>query len=106
MATAFTKFINTPKIKVLEFLIEGREIDYSISDIAEGSGIGRTTLFRLWDDFVELGIVKNTRNIGNAKLYKLNQENPSVKQLIKLYDTLLVQQTEKILKKKEIIVEN
>ena len=47
-------FDNTPKIKVLEFLIEGRELDYSVSDIAEGAGIGRTTLFRIWDDFVEL----------------------------------------------------
>lgn len=33
---------NTPKIKVLEFLIEGRELDYSVFDIAEGTGIGRT----------------------------------------------------------------
>ncbi len=63
METIFTRAIgNTPKIKVLEFLIEGRELDYSISDIAEGAGIGRTTLFRAWNDLIELGIVKNTRN--------------------------------------------
>ena len=69
MTTKLIKiFDNTPKIKVLEFLIEGRELDYSISDIAEGSGIGRTTLFRIWSDFIELGIVNNTRNIRNAKL--------------------------------------
>ena len=35
METLFRKFMgDTPKIRVLEFLIEGRELDYSISDIA------------------------------------------------------------------------
>ena len=37
--------------------------------------IGKTTLFRIWDDFIELGIVNPTRMIVNAKLYKLNIEN-------------------------------
>ncbi|MBI4452741.1 hypothetical protein HY637_04895 [Candidatus Woesearchaeota archaeon] len=92
METIFTKAIgNTPKIKVLEFLIEGRELDYSVSDIAEGAGIGRTTLFRIWNDFVELRIVKPTRVIGNAKLYKLNLENAFVGKMAELFDTLVIQ---------------
>ncbi|MBI2672694.1 hypothetical protein HYX19_00375 [Candidatus Woesearchaeota archaeon] len=92
METIFTKAIGTtPKIKLLEFLIEGRELDYSISDIAEGAGIGRTTMFRVWDDFIELGIVKNTRSIGNAKLYKLNMTNPFVRKMVDLFDTLIIE---------------
>ena len=104
METIFTKAIgNTPKIKVLEFLIEGRELDYSISDIAEGAGIGRTTLFRIWNDFIELNIVKNTRNIGNAKLYKLNIANPFVKKMADLFDTLVI---EPLNKRKKVVVKN
>ena len=104
METIFTRAIgNTPKIKVLEFLIEGRELDYSISDIAEGAGIGRTTLFRIWDDFVELGIVKNTRNIGNAKLYKLNITSPFVRKFVDLFDTLVI---EPLNKRKKVVVRN
>ena len=100
--TIFTKAIgNTPKIKVLEFLIEGRELDYSVSDIAEGAGIGRTTLFRIWDDFVELGIVKHTRDIGNAKLYKLNLANPFAKKMIDVFDTLVI---EPLNKRKKVVV--
>ena len=102
METIFTKAIgNTPKIKVLEFLIEGRELDYSVSDIAEGAGIGRTTLFRIWNDFVELGIVKSTRVIGNAKLYKLNLENAFVRKMADLFDTLVI---EPLNKKRNVIV--
>ena len=104
METIFTRAIgNTPKIKVLEFLIEGRELDYSISDIAEGAGIGRTTLLRIWDDFVELGIVKNTRNIGNAKLYKLNITSPFVRKFVDLFDTLVI---EPLNKRKKVVVRN
>ena len=102
METLLIKAIgNTPKIKVLEFLIEGREFDYSISDIAGGAGIGRTTLFRIWDDFVELGIVKNTRNIGNAKLYKLNIANPFIKKMVDLFGTLVIEPLNK--RKKTLI---
>jgi len=102
METIFTRAIgNTPKIKVLEFLIESRELDYSISDIAEGAGIGRTTLFRIWNDFVDLGIVKHTRDIGNAKLYKLNLSNPFVRKFVDLFDTLVI---EPLNKRKRVVV--
>ena len=87
MDTLFRRaFGDTPKIRVLEFLIEGRELDYHISDIAEGAEIGRTTLFRIWDDLIRSGIIIPTRQIGNAKLYKLNQTSPFVKKLVNLFD--------------------
>src|SRR3989338_4089735 len=99
--TLFTKAVgNSSKIKVLEFLMEGRELDYSLSDIAEGSSIGRTTLFRIWNDFEKLNFVKQTRVIGNAKLFKLNNKNPFVKRLIELFDSLIINS----LKEKEIEV--
>ncbi len=90
--TIFRKAVgNSPKIKVLEFLIEGRELDYSITDIAQGADIGRTTLFRIWDDLIEAQIIKHTRNIGNAKLYKLNLQNPFVKKVVELFDEVVVE---------------
>jgi len=98
METLFRKSLgDTPKIRVLEFLIEGRELDYSITDIAEGAEIGRTTLFRVWGDLIENKIIASTRQIGNAKLYKLNIENPFVKKMVELFDEI-------ILKKKRVAV--
>ena len=92
METKFTKAVgNTPKIKVIEFLIEGRELDYSLSDIAKGAGIGRTTLFRIWEDLEDLNIVRYTRSIGNAKLYRLSTKNPLVKKLIRLFDFIVIE---------------
>jgi len=99
--TIFTEaFGNSPVIKVLDFLIEGRELDYSLTDIAKNSGVGWTTLHRIWDNMLGLRLVKQTRVIGKAKLFRLNMESDVVKKLIKVYDALLVQETEKTLNKK------
>ncbi len=91
METLFRKALgDTPKIRVLEFLIEGRELDYSISDIAEGAEIGRTTLFRSFEDLIKNKIIVPTRQIGNAKLYKLNLKNPFVKKLVEIFDEIIM----------------
>ena len=86
---------NSPVIRVLDFLIEGRGLDYSLTDIAENANIGWTTLHRIWDKLIQFNMVVPTRKIGRAKLFKLNEENPAVEKLIKLYDTLLYLETEK-----------
>lgn len=91
MKTLFRQALgDTPKIRVLEFLIEGRELDYSISDIADGAEIGRTTLFRIWNDLIKGEIIVPTRVIGNAKLFKINRNNPFVKKMIELFDEVTI----------------
>lgn len=91
METRFRKvFGDTPKVRVLEFLLEGRELDYSISDIAEGAEIGRTTLFRIWNDLIKAKIIIPTRQIGNAKLYKLNLENDFMGKLVEIFDAIIM----------------
>lgn len=82
-------FGDTPKIRVLEYLLEGRELDHSIGDIAEGAGINRVTLFRMWDKLEKSKIIVYTRNIGNAKLYKLNMDNPYVRILVDVFDKII-----------------
>jgi DNA-binding transcriptional ArsR family regulator len=96
---------DSPVIRVLDFLIEGRRLDYSLTDIAENANIGWMTLHRIWDSLLRFNIVVPTREIGRAKLFKLNEENPAVEKLIKLYDTLLYLETEKYFKRNvEVVV--
>ena len=99
--TIFTEsFGNSPTIRLLDFLMEGRNLDYSLTDIAKNSNIGWTTLHRIWQNLEKLEMVKQTRIIGKAKLYKLNMNNKVIKKLVNIYDLLLYQQTEKHLAKK------
>ena len=73
---------STPLIKVLDFLIENRIFDYSKTDIARETGISRATLDSFWGNLVELELVKPTRVIGRATLYKLNINSDSVKKMV------------------------
>ena len=82
-------FGDTPKVRVLEYLLEGRELDHSIGDIAEGAGINRVTLFRMWNSLEKSGIIIHTRNIGNAKLYRINTENPRAIFLMEIFDKVI-----------------
>ena len=74
----------SPTIKVIAFLIKNGEYDHSKTDIAKGAGISRTTLFKIWSTLEKLDIVRETRNVGKAKMYKLNENNPIVQKFIEL----------------------
>ena len=91
-----------PLIKVLDFLITFREFDYPLTEIAENSGVGWTTLHTFWPKLEKLEIVKQTRQIGRAKLYKLNQENPIVKNIMRLDSRMCAYYAEKGEKNKKI----
>ena len=95
-------FGDTPKVRVLEYLLEGRELDHSIGDIAEGAGINRVTLFRLWNQIEKSKLVVHTRNIGNAKLFKLNMKNPYVKGLAELFDKIINEEFRKASVEKDL----
>ena len=87
-------FGSSPVIKVLNFLLQGRGLDYSMSDVARNSDISWTTLNRIWGGMEKAGLIKNTRKIGKARLYRLNSDNGVVKRLIDLHKELLVEETE------------
>lgn len=71
-------------IKVLDFLTLNRRLDYSKADIARHSGIGWKTLFRVFPLLGRYKLVKMTRKVGRAQLYRLNLDMPIAKTLSQL----------------------
>jgi predicted DNA-binding protein YlxM (UPF0122 family) len=70
--------------KILDFLCVFDEWDYSITDIAKNSGVSFKTAF---DEIKRLEIqevVINNRNVGKAKMYKLNLESSQSRSIRKL----------------------
>ena len=86
---------DSPMIKVLDYLLTERELDFSITDMAENAGIGRATLYRIWDSLIKNEIILHTRDIGKAKLYKLNAKNEKIKKLVEIYDMLILEELRK-----------
>ena len=89
-STFIEYFGASPQIKVLDFLIEGQDFDYSMTEVARGARVGWSAFSRVWDSLIEKEVIVQTRTIGNAKLFKLNLENPFIKKLIELFDSLIM----------------
>ena len=81
---------DNPHMRIVQYLIEGKDFDYTLTDMLN-AGVSWGTLNTLIPKFMELGLIVKTRKIGRATLYKINQENVAVKQLMELYHQLLIE---------------
>ena len=95
---------DSPTVRVLDYFLTERDLDFSITDMAKNAGIGRSTLYRIWDDLIKNEIIISTRIIGKAKLYKLNKDNIKIKKLIEIDDMLMLEDLKKRSNKKTIAV--
>lgn len=83
----FNSVLGTPSmIKIISFMIKQKNKDHSMSEIAKKSGAGWTSFNRVWHVLEHHKIVKHTRKVGRAKLYRLNKKNAFVEKLIQLHD--------------------
>ena len=62
--------------KILDFLTLFHDYDYSKMDVAKNSGVSFRHALREVAKLEELGLIKQTRTLGHAQMYKLNKENP------------------------------
>ena len=60
--------------------------------MARNAGIGRATLYRIWEQLIKNEIIIPTRVIGKSKLYKLSIKNPKIKKLIDIDDMLILEE--------------
>ncbi len=94
--SVFLEYVgDNPRMRILQYLIEGRDFDYTLTDMLH-AGVSWGTLNMLVPKLAELGIVMKTRKIGRAVLYKINQNNFVAQQLVILYDRLILEKLETI----------
>lgn len=86
---------NTVRNRIWSFLIIHSEFDYSMKDIAKFSDVSYTALKEIWKILVKRKIVIFTRNIGKAKMYRLNRENLQVEKFINYYWSVVDSETNK-----------
>lgn len=96
MASAFIKYEgNTPRNRIMEFLVTfAVEDDYSMTDIAKHSKVSYAAIKMIWKEFIKESRVIFTRNVGKAKMYKLNARNPIITKFIEYYWKIIEQETE------------
>ncbi len=102
-STFIETFGDSPAIRVLDFLLTGAEFDYPIKQIAQEINAGWTTVENAIAQLVKVGIVKQTRELGKAKMFKIDKENPYAKALLKLDLELAIIAAESVMKEEQTI---
>ncbi|MBI4144445.1 hypothetical protein HY486_04315 [Candidatus Woesearchaeota archaeon] len=104
-SSIFVEYFDDPSlVRIMNFLILGKDFDYSMTEIAEGAFVGWTSFTRAWKTLTEKKVAVHTRDIGRAKLYKLNTNDPTVKRMITFHWEILKEKTNKMLSKKRLAV--
>jgi hypothetical protein len=94
----------TVRNRIWDFLIIHQEFDYSMKDIARFSEVSYTALKDVWKELIERKIVVNTRDVGKAKMYKLNLESLQVQNFVKYYWSVVDSEVEQEMEKEAILV--
>jgi len=87
-------FGNSPKLRILDIFLDNPYFDFSKSEVIRELGMSKQTFYRYFKDLEELGIVKPTRRIGRATLYRISKEHPLVKKLDEVINEVSLQLAE------------
>ena len=76
-------FGDSPQTKILDFLADHPDYDYSISEISKRAQVSRPTVYKIKDILLKKGLIIHTREQGNSPLYKLNLDDKLVQVILK-----------------------
>jgi len=83
-ATFLDALTRSPQLKVLSVLVERPQEELTKTEIAQKAGIGRTTLYRVWDDLEKMKAIAPSRHVGAVTLYRLNPQSSVVRSLMNI----------------------
>jgi predicted transcriptional regulator len=72
------------KVKILVALLSEVSQDFNVTDIARLAGVSRNTVYSHLDGLVSVGVVEESRKIGDSHMYKINQESEVAKGLAEM----------------------
>lgn len=72
-------FGNNCELRIIEFLLPLKDIEFNISELADEIGISRPTATKVIKKFVDNGIMKVSQERCGTKYYEINSDSPYVK---------------------------
>jgi hypothetical protein len=88
---------NLPVIRILDFLVDNPNNDYTRAEIAHYAQVGPTAMKEGFKCLEQCGIVIETRKIGGVPLYHIDAHNEMTQALITFDEALTDYCTDKIL---------
>jgi len=72
---------DSPKFRIIDFFLDNPLFDFTKREVIEALGMSKKTFYKYFPDLEKYGVIKVSRKIGRAKLYRINLEHPLVKML-------------------------
>jgi len=97
-------FGDSPKLRIIDFFLDNPLFDFTKKEVIEALGMSKQTFYKYFADVEKNGLVKVSRRIGRAKLYKINLENPMVRMMRESETQLSLQMAEQEAAEKSVEV--
>ena len=73
---------NSPRIKILQFLINNKNNSYAIKEIILGANVKHRNLIDTLKDLLKKDMIYIEKKVGKSNLYKINEFEPFTQSLI------------------------
>ena len=71
----------SPKLRIIDIFLTNPYFDFDKEDLARELGMSKQTVYKNFKDLEELGVVRVSRKIGRATLYRIDRNYPLIKTL-------------------------
>ena len=85
----------SPKLRIVDFFMDNPLSDFTKKEGIQALGMSKQTFYKYFEDLEKYGIVKVSRRIGRASLYRINAKHPLVAMLREYETKLSLQRAEK-----------
>jgi len=85
----------SPKLRIIDIFLTNPYFDFSKEELSKELGMSKQTIYQNFKDLEELGVVKVSRKIGRATLYRINREHPLVKRMDEIVNEISLQIAER-----------
>lgn len=69
----------SPKLRIIDIFLTNPYFDFDKEELAKELGMSKQTIYKNFKELEELGIVKLSRTIGRAAMYRIDRSHPLVK---------------------------
>lgn len=84
------------KAEIIAVLVTKSDRELSAREIANLAGLDRSHTYEPLKELVDIGLVNETRKVGNSQLYQINHDSDSVRLIAELQFCLAEEFAEKI----------
>jgi biotin operon repressor len=71
----------SPKLRIIDIFLTNPYFDFAKEELARELGMSKQTVYKNFKDLEELGVVKVSRKIGRAIMYRIDRSHPLVRTL-------------------------